>query len=43
MNFNSATLGVGVDDNENDVVGIVNDIEEDLVDLMRSLKDCWEM
>ena len=36
MNFNCANVGVGVDENENenddDVVGMVNDIEEDFVD-----------
>ena len=36
MNFNCANVDVGVDENENenddDVVGMVNDIEEDFVD-----------
>ena len=34
VNFNCANVGVGVDEdeNDNDVVGMVNDIEEDLVD-----------
>ena len=45
VNFNCANVGVGVDENENenennnDVIGLVNDIEEDFVDIMRSLKD----
>jgi len=36
VNFNCANVDVGVDENENenddDVIGIVNDIEEDFVD-----------
>ena len=31
MNFNGATLGVRIDDSD-DVIGIVNDIEKDVVD-----------
>ena len=41
-NFNGATIGVEIDDND-DVVSMVNGIEEDLVDRHGSLKDCWEM
>ena len=32
VNFNCANVDVGVDENDDDVVGMVNDIEEDLMD-----------
>ena len=34
VNFNCTNVGVGIDENENDddVIGMVNDIEEDFVD-----------
>ena len=40
MNFNGATLGVGVDDDEDDVVSMVNDIEDDLVDRLEQFEIC---
>ena len=32
VNFNSATMNVGIDDNDDDVVSMVNVIEDELVD-----------
>ena len=39
VNFNNTTMSVGIDDNDDDVVGmLINDTEKDLVDLHKQFE-----
>ena len=38
MNFNGTTMSVGINDNDDDIVGMVNDIEEDFIDYYEKSK-----